>query len=63
MPLDLPRSNLTALNQAYAKVLDAHAQLDKLERTGEDVSGPRAELQAWQDKITAHKREFFPDSR
>jgi hypothetical protein len=63
MALDLPRATLTGLNQAYKKLLDAHAQLDKLERAGEDVSGPRAELQAWQEKVSAHKREFFPDAQ
>lgn len=63
MPVELPKATLTGLNQAYRKLLDAQAQLDKLEKAGEDVSGPRAELQAWQDKVAAYKREFFPESQ
>jgi len=63
MALDLPKSTLTGLNQAYKKVLDAQANLDKLERAGNDVSAVRAELNVWQDKIEAHKREFFPNDK
>lgn len=61
--VDIPKQTLTNLNRALAQILAQHATLDKLEKAGDDVSLPRAQLQAWQEKLNAYKREFFPTER
>jgi hypothetical protein len=61
--VDIPKQTLVNLNRALAKVLEQHAILDKLEAAGDDVSLARAQVNQYQEKLNAYKREFFPTER